>query len=219
MLSVPIPAPTIIMSGWTQPSIPGPRSLDRTPAQLKPRPPQSRLHPYTAQNILRAIIPGRALTRPCSRSRAHTLHRSRPTGRVRLPAPCCLIALECHRLPLCDSPSALLDMARFSATSADRLCHVQTISPVATDWAHAPQVRHTSSLFISEYFYLFQCFPHLSPPPSGSRLGILRGRFEWIETLVQSVGLTFKLLSTTHSPTPAKTWTGRTPRLTLLVTS
>ena len=78
-------------------------------------------------------------------------------------------------------------------TSADRSCRVRTTSLVSTDPACAPQVRHASALFILEYFYFFQHFPNLLLPPSGPSIGQLRGIFEWIEIVVQSVGLIVEL--------------------------
>ena len=64
--------------------------------------------------------------------------------------------------------------------------------------------------------YRFQYLPHLLPPPSELNLGRVIRRLDRIETVVQSIGLIVELPSRTHGPTPARTWTGRIPRLTLL---
>ena len=85
-----------------------------------------------------------------------------------------------------------------------------------TDRARAPQVRHTSPIHLRESLHLFQSFPCPSPPPSGISIGRVFRRIDRIPTVVQPVGLTVELSSTTHGPTPAKTWTGRSPGRTLL---
>ena len=102
--------------------------------------------------------------------------------------------------------------------SADHPCRVRTTSLVSTDRARAPQVRHTSLSPYFEVLDLFQYFLHLLPPPSGYSLGRVIRQTEWIETVVQSVGLIDELSSTTRGSTPAWTWTGRSPGLTLLDT-
>ena len=78
-------------------------------------------------------------------------------------------------------------------TSADRSCRVRTTTLASTDRARAPQVRHASPSLNFEALYFFQYFSHLSPPPSGPSLHLSRGRLEWIEIVVQSVGLIVEL--------------------------
>ena len=51
----------------------------------------------------------------------------------------------------------------------------------------------THPLSYFEVLYFFQYFPRLSPPPLGHSLGRVIGQFEWIETVVQPVGLTVEL--------------------------
>ena len=72
-------------------------------------------------------------------------------------------------------------------------CYVRTTSNVTTDRARAPQVRHTSPSTLLKVLYLFQYYPHLLPPPSELSLGRVIRRLDWIETVVQSVGLTVEL--------------------------
>ena len=108
--------------------------------------------------------------------------------------------------------------ATSTGCSADRLCHVRTISHATTDRAHAPQVRHTSP---SPFYFTLKSislsvFPAPSPPPSGFSIGECLDEIDRIQTVVQPVGLTVELPSTTHGPTPARTWTGRNPGRTLL---
>ena len=193
-----------------------PRSPDRTCARLKPWPPPGPDHTHTQ--------PG---TRPCtpplvtpSHSPVRASALSPPPVVPQGPSPpgsrpAAWLLLSAIA-PLRDSPFALLDIARFGATSIDYLCHIWTTSLVVIDWACAPQVRHASPTLHFEVLYFFQYFPHLFPLPSGSRLGRLRGRLDWIETVVQSIRLIVELPSTTHGLMPARTWTWRTLGLTRL---
>ena len=105
---------------------------------------------------------------------------------------------------------------RRSSPLAVRPCPVQAASLVLTDWARAPQVRHTSTLFYVEDLYLLEYFPHLSPPPSELSLGRVLRRLDRIHIVVQPVWLIVELPSMTHGLTPARTWTGGLLRLTLL---
>ena len=66
--------------------------------------------------------------------------------------------------------------------------------------------------------YLLQCLPHLSLPPSELRLGRVLRRLGRVLTVVQPIGLTVELPSTTHGPSSSRTWTGRAPGRTLLGT-
>ena len=107
--------------------------------------------------------------------------------------------------------------ATSTGCSADRPCHVLTISHAPTDRARAPQVRHTSPPFIFTSKSIFlSVFPAPSPPPSGFSISECLDEIDRIQTVVQPVGLTVELPSTTHSPMPARTWIGRNPGRTLL---
>ena len=83
--------------------------------------------------------------------------------------------------------------------TADRPCRVRTASLVTTHRARALQVRFTSPPLLRSV-YLLQCFPHLSPPPSELRLGRVLRRLDRVLTVVQPIGLTVELPSTTHGP-------------------
>ena len=102
------------------------------------------------------------------------------------------------------------------ATTTTRPCRVRTTSLLTTDRARAPQVRQSSPLLYIEDLYLSQYFPRLAPPPSALSLGRVLSQFDRILTVVQPVGLTVELPSTTHGLAPARTWTGRLPGLPLL---
>ena len=73
-----------------------------------------------------------------------------------------------------------------------------------------------SPLFYVEDLYLLQYFPRLSPPPSELRIGRVLRRLDRVLTVVQPIGLTVELPSTTHSPSSSRTWIGRIPGRTLL---
>ena len=152
-----------------------------------------------------------------------SLGRTRAPYRLRLRTPpliCPLASAPCsfgHLCP-CTEDSTMTMTSPIRPTTTNRLCHVRMISLVMIDRARAPHVRHTSPSPYFEVFYCFKYFPYLSPPPSGPSLGQLRGRLEWIEIVVRSVEVIIKLPSTTQGPSPARTWTWRTPRQTLLGT-
>ena len=89
-------------------------------------------------------------------------------------------------------------------------------STVSIDRARAPQVRHTFPPPLLQSLYLLQYFLHLSPPPSELILGGVLRRLDRVHTVVQPIGLTVELPSTTHGPSSSRTWIGRTPGRTLL---
>ena len=186
--------------------------LEVTPATSVPElttPAQRQFSPRRSKASPAPLSRSRMLPLPLSTCRHGPIH-TRPSRAPSLDR-CSLAGSPLsHQGPLRD----LVSSTRLAP--ADRSCHVRTTNPIATiDRARAPQVRHSSPLLYVEVLYLFQYFPHPSPPPSGLSLGRVIRRLNRIETVVQSVGLIVELLST-HNPTPARTWIERDPGLTLL---
>ena len=95
---------------------------------------------------------------------------------------------------------------------AVRLCRVKQLPP-SRPTGFAPRRLGTVPplLFYVEDLYLLQYFPRLSLPPSGLRIGRVLRRFDRVHTVVQPLGLTVELPSTTHGPSSSRTWIGRTP--------
>ena len=141
------------------------------------------------------------------------IHTSCPS-----PALCPLVR-ENHRgqlLTAC-TDAAATQPRRFDSSFAARPSCVGRTSLDTTEQARAPQVRHSSPHpAITLKSISPSVFPAPSPPPSGSNIGRVFRRIDRIQFVVQPVGLIVELPSTTHGPTPARTWTGRTPGRTLL---
>ena len=117
-----------------------------------------------------------------------------------------------HLIPVAH-PAATTTPSRF--LPAVRPCCVRSTSLVSTDRARASQVRH-SFPFNLRQVYIFFSVSRTVPAAIGFSISECLDNFDRVQPVVKPVGLTVELPSATHGPTPARTWTGRHPGLTLL---
>ena len=116
------------------------------------------------------------------------------------PRECALLRVSCRScyppvrpLPLCTQDSAVTETMPTWSISVVRLCCVRIAFPPSQPTGLAPRRLGTHPLLYFEVLYLFQYFPRLSPPSSGTSLGQVVRRLERIEAMVQSVGLNVEL--------------------------
>ena len=117
-----------------------------------------------------------------------------------------------HLIPVAH-PAATTTPSRF--LPAVRPCCVRSTSLVSTDRARAPQVRHSFPFNLRQVYISFSVSRTVSAA-IGFSISECLDDFGRVQPVVQPVGLTVELPSATHGPTPARTWTGRHPGLTLL---
>ena len=110
-------------------------------------------------------------------------------------------------------PAATMTPTRF--LPAIRPCCVRSTSLITTDRARAPQVRLTVPCNLRQVNISFSVSLTVSAA-IGFSISECLDDIDRIQITVQPVGLTVELPSATHSPTPARTWTGRHPGRTLL---
>ena len=107
--------------------------------------------------------------------------------------------MKCPRGPRVQALAPRAEDSASSATSpiwppsVDRSCCVRMAFPSRSTGLALRRLGTHPHHVILEYFYFFQYFPHLSPPPSGYSLGRVTRQLKWIDTAVQSVGLIVEL--------------------------